>query len=519
MDLQKMYEERLTPRRKVEAFRRYVAKQKLFKNAGRAIIDRTYVSSDIRLFREEALYMKGLLVEEEYKEKLTKSVRCLEEMSDEQILSYYACVRRFRRYLVKPGDLYYAEYYILEVANLIYQDTPLEACEVLLSFWDACQEAEKIGQREQEYFDTICRLFMLAHPEVRLPLLDALEERTGRDLSGRIYEAIERGDYQNVDRFVRQNVRSWKAEELSSKKNYVNYTWQALPDVFRALDTNLTEYDVRHMLLHGFYGSMYIGDYPMTYGEEQPDKLVQVSKYLYYEYQDFSDYWKCWYYVLRESVQDLLYVIYQCIESCVRKYLHLRTKKFSVSRVVEKTYATGTDLPKDVARIKEMLQDVRFQESIEAGVQHFLKAKTILPKDRDLDYESLEIPDAIDQKRLKKARADANSVLGMLREGELNYEQAEVLEERTFVEKTTDVQEEGWSQEERQYLCLLRKENREGAAHLLEELQMPEAMMRKRINEKALELFGDLLLEWEAGSVRIIEDYETEVDEILGERA
>ena len=41
--------------------------------------------------------------------------------------------------------------------------------------------------------------------------------------------------------------------------------------------------------------------------------------------------------------------------------------------------------------------------------------------------------------------------------------------------------------------------------------------MMKRINNRALELLGDFLLEKEAGRLRILEDYEEETDRILEE--
>ena len=145
MNLQKMYEQRLTPQRKVEAFRRYVIKLKQQRNFGRDLSYYEYMQADIRLFREEALYMKGLQVEYDTHVRLSKEIRCLEEMTDEQILCYYALVKRFQQHVIGRVDMRYARYYLLELSNLIYQDTPREACEAMFSFQDAL-EAEAGGK-------------------------------------------------------------------------------------------------------------------------------------------------------------------------------------------------------------------------------------------------------------------------------------------------------------------------------------------------------------------------------------
>ena len=528
MDLQKMYEKRLTPERKVEAFRRYVIKLKRQRSLNAELREPAYARTDIRLFREEALYMKGLQAERPKPVKLTKIVRCLEEMTDEQILYYYTLVGQFKEQKAEMEDLNYAAYYLLEVANLIYQDSPLEACEVLFSFWDRLCEKAKPKEKFQEYFTVICRLFMLSNPEVLMLVVDSLEKCTGKDFSGRLYEAIERGDYREAARYVRQNARLLKVDKLCSAQNYVTYTWRAMPYIFQSLEDSFAEYDFRHMILNGFYGSMYLGEYPVLYGKEKPAKRVQVSDYMYYEYQDFSDYWKFWYYILRESAQDLLCILYYCTESCVRKAIKAPNRVFSVNKLINKNYPIGIDHPKNVEKIKGMLRDPRFQKAIEEGVQRFFTAEQIvLPKKKsqaknvpDLDYERVEVPESIDPKRLKKARSDAKSVLGMLSEGELNYESlrsCEIIHKKETEAKPA--QDEEWKQEERQYLRYLREGKKEEAEHFLSVCRIPEPVMIKRINEKALQLMGDLLLEKEAGVLKIIEDYEADVDQIVREEA
>ena len=86
LNLKQIYKLKLTPERKVEAFRRFVIKLKQQKSYGRDLNYRDYFQVDVSLFREEALYMKDLEAEADTGIRLTKEIRCLEEMTDEQIL-------------------------------------------------------------------------------------------------------------------------------------------------------------------------------------------------------------------------------------------------------------------------------------------------------------------------------------------------------------------------------------------------------------------------------------------------
>lgn len=570
MNLQKMYEQRLTPQRKVEAFRRYVIKLKQQRNFGRDLSYYEYVQADIRLFREEALYMKGLDADCDTHVRLDREIRCLEEMSDEQILCYYTLVKSFQADVVERADRFYAGYYFLELANLIYQDTPKEAYEAMCSFWDALEAGMngKFSEECREYFCTVCRLFMLAFPELMPDIVGRLEERTDRDWSGRAYEAVEKGAYEAAGMFVVQNARGLKEVERHPEKDYAVHAWKALPYVFRMLERDLKAYDFRHMILNGFYASAYMGEYPVMCGGKRERKTVQVSRYMYYEYQDFSDYWKCWYYVLRESVQDLLCVIYQYTESRMRRHFKAAPRKGSAHRIICKSYAAGADHPQDVAKIKELLQDEQFLQSIEDGVLAYLTEEGIsLPKRerragkkaettaQELDYEEIRGTAVIDREKLKQARADAEQVLGMLSQGEIAYEEpvsgrksgsfrigdmqkretgtacqpAGAPKEETSTARRKDgghrKQESAetpnitapFTSAEKQYLRLLRADDRAAAEEFLRAMQMPEAVMMKHINDKALECLGDVLLEKEAGRLCILTDYEEETDRILEE--
>ena len=580
LNLKQIYKLQLTPERKVEAFRRFVIKLKQQKSYGRSLSSRDYFQVDVSLFREEALYMKDLDVEADTHIRLTKEIRCLEEMTDEQILCYYTLVKRFRKNELERASMAYARYYMLEVVNLIYQETPEEAYEVLFSFWEALNRNKKVSGECAEYFCQICQLFMLAHQQLMPDMLLELERQSGRDWTGEAFAQLEQGDYSGAARFVQQNARLLKAEEVRSDAEDVRYVWEAMPSVFRALEEKLADYDFRHVIMNGFYTSVYIGDYPVKNASLERPKRVSLSKYMYYEYQEYSGYWRFWYYVLRRSVQDLLNVIRQYTRACVRRYLRLSGGKCTAARLLNKNYTGGADRPQEVEHLKRMVADPRFEAAVQEGVSSFLRENGIPVPERkrrknvkeqaDMDYEGAAASPAVDLCRLKKARADADLVLGMLSEGEIAYAETEPQEPENvppdaegleafwmpenerygignvfagterrgpdFVSGETQanaevLQKQGsaadekdgladvrWSPEERKYLRLLRTGGGEAAAEWLRALQMPENIMMKQINEKALCLLGDLLLERREGAVCVIEDYEGDADRITEER-
>lgn len=156
-----------------------------------------------------------------------------------------------------------------------------------------------------------------------------------------------------------------------------------------------------------------------------------------------------------------------------------------------------------------------------------------------MDYGEMAPAAVVDADKLRQAREDADSVLDMLSEGEIGYEEASLQEPEAGVSDIagmTDLPERVYdalgaaetavssgtdlllTPEEREYLRALRTGDGKAAAKQADTLQMPENIMIRRINEKALESLGDVLLERFGGQVCIIEDYKEEVDRILGER-
>lgn len=523
MNLKEMYRLKMTPERMVEAFRRFVIKLKQQKYFGRQLDYRDYQRGDPTLFREEALYLKDLDAEYDRNVRLTQEIRCLEEMTDEQILRYRTLVKDFRKNTAEQADMAYARYYMLEIVNLIYQDTASEAFEVLFSFWDALDDRMKLDGVGTEYFYQLCQLFMLAHQELIPRMMEELEQRSGRDLSGQALVRIEAGDYEQAAKFVIQNARLLKKEDIESDAVYIRRTWEAMPFVFEQLSARLADYDFPRRVLDGFYASAYIGDYFVKGADEEHRKMVTVSKYVYYEYQEYSAYWKYWYYVLRESVQDFLSVVRQYTQYYVRKYSGTGRGKCTASRFLKKSYERGADRTPDVERLKAMVSDERFETAVQEGVLlYFTEKKIPLPEKKKrgpakptaqaIDYGETEVPAVVDQERLQKARKDADLVLGMLSEGEIDYEGGK---EEPPEPTLPAVSAGSWEPEEIAYLGFLRAGNRTGAEAYLGSLGMPENRMMKAINEKALTMMEDILLERVEGTVKILEDYEEEVDRIL----
>lgn len=523
MNLREMYTLKMTPERMVEAFRRFVIKLKQQKYFGQHLDYQDYRRGDPTLFREEALYLKDLDARHGRNVRLDQEIRCLEEMTDEQILCYYTKVKDFRNNITGQESPGYAAYYMLEIVNLIYQDTAAEAFEALFSFWDALDERKRTGGIGTEYFYNICQLFMLAHQELIPRMIEELERRSGRDWSGQALVQIEAGDYRQAARFVIQNARLLKKEDIESEAAWVRHTWGAMPLVFEQLAARFADYDFRRRILDGFYASAYIGDYYVKGADEGRKKMVTVSKYMYYEYQEYSAYWKYWYYVLRESVQDFLNVIRQYTQASIRKYLRIGSGKCTASRFLNKSYGQDADRLKNVEQLKAMAADERFLTAVQEGVLQYFKENQIplpvkkkrgpaKPEAQAIDYGEAKVPAAVDQERLRQARKDADLVLGMLHEGEIDYESAK---EEPARQREPAAGEPVWEPEEIAYLGFLRAGDQKGAADCLKSLQMPEVRMMKQINEKALAILEDILLERTDGAVGILEDYEEEVDRIL----
>lgn len=532
MNLRQMYERNMTPERRVEAFRRFVIRLKQQKSFGRELSSRDYFQVDTALFREEALYMKGLDAECDTGVRLTKEIRCLEEMTDEQILCYYTLVKRFRNNVMERVSMAYARYYMLEVVNLIYQDTPGEACRTLFAFWDALNAGKKVSPECTEYFYQLCQLFMLAYEELMPGIVAELELRSGRDWSGKTLEQIARGDYRCAAQFVLQYGRLLKKEDICSEAADIRHTREALPFVFARLEERFPDSDFRNAVLNGFYAAMYIGDYPVLGGIRRGRQTVSLSEYRYYEYQEYSDYWRYQYFVLRESVQDFLNVVRQYTHSCVRSVLKLGAGKCSAVRFLKKSYEHGADRPADVAHLKKMVEDERFEAAVKEGVLLCLEELGVPIPERkrrerrkkvseEIDYGCPVRQAPVDPERLRQARADADSVLDMLSEGEIDYaggtEPAPEVPAPLAAPDPGEEPDGEWTPDERHYFGLVREGKAEEASQYLLALQMPEQVMMKRINEKALEMLGDILLERRGRAVCILEDYEAEADRIWKE--
>jgi len=530
MDLRRIYELKMTPERRVEAFRRYVIKLKTRK-WGHNSRHYDYYKVDLSFFREEALYMKGLDANYDTHVRITREVRCLEEMSDEQILCYYTLVKDFRRNAINEANMLYIKYYILELANLIYQDTPKDALAAMSAFWDALNKERKISGDIAEYFYDVCCLFMTTHTEIAKEMVLFLEAKSGRDWSGRGFLKIEKGNYEEACQYVRQNARLLKKEEICSQEDYIKHTWNAMPYVFKALEENLEAYDFRHVILNGFYASAYIPNYPISKQNDRDKKTVRVSRYAYFERQSYSDYWRYWYYILRESVQDLLNLIHLYTESYMREYFLIRGKrKLSPLRILNKAYMSGADRMQDVEVLKSMIIDGGFESAIQKGVLAYLacsqvelprrEKKTAVTKaGESMDYGERAPAASIDHESLKKAREDARSVLRMLKEGEIDYEnQKEPTEKIQQTESPKEPSDEPvLNQAEKAYIGFLCQEAQEQAEAYLKTLKMPENIMVKTINEKALVLFGDILLEKEDGEVRVLEEYQEKAAELASQ--
>ncbi len=600
-----------TPEQNVQAFRRYVERKMMKYGSSSYYMADTW---DKDYFSGEAQFMKDLEVAGPMHVKITRNAHYLHEMTDEQILCYYSLVHAFQENQIPKCQIFYARYYMLEVANQIYQNTAAEAWEALLVFWTRLRKAKKLGVSDP-YFINLCSLFSVAHPELAVQVADDLAETGCREYGGRLYAQIKDGDYSEAGQYVRSYARLLKAEEMFGEEEFRVHTWKAFPEVFAALEEAFGKAVFCKMVLDGRVKEHWLDTYPVGRDSEAEAEDILVTDYCTFRYK-LAGRWVRTGYELSELAQDFLKMVHLYTESFFREYFLCPKRKRSAARVLGKSYVYTSSSTKMVERAKKMLEDPRFEQAIAEGVREYIrKNQIVLPvKEKkktkseelyEMDHEGIEASGTIDLALLAKARQDAESVLSMLHDGEIDYTQEDaarssrkLTEEeagnvRTLADgntvngisasesaagrNTTDrnVSEterhgaemaacrisggekhgegkftaaaectEGngdstgkvsavnsgmaesagaeesenviFTPEEQAYLHCLLAEDVSGARTICRTARMPENVMFRNINQKALDLFEDVLLERTEDGIEILEDYRAELERRLG---
>lgn len=556
LNLKTLREMTETPETRIQSFRRFVIKEK---NNYRRMDYNPYHTNwplmDSERFLKEANYLKDFEVDYNTHVKLTKEIDYLEDMSDEQILCYYTLVREFHQNIIGRINVFYAKYYVLELANLVYQPNPVKACQRIFEFWDALVAAKK-RTYEDAYLKNICDLFIIAHPEVITFVVEELRKRGCIQFDRTIYDEIKVGDYRHAKEFVRFNARLLKEEELLENEDYIRSAWSALPYVFAQLSKQYPskESSFEQVILKGWYERYSVKVLPMKDYVSRNYSNRIINAYEFYEWTPYLNAWGKKMYVLEESVQDLLNLIYAYTESYLREAYGAKSKrKRSSARVLNKKYTNSRDDVRNLSRIKKFLQEEVFSSAIADGIKDYVAAekiqfpqkeskKTYVDQLYEMDHAKV-LPNLvqIDVDKLHQARVDADTVVTLLHQGEIDYDapnqgKTTVVENvihtlTVSVEKestSTKQEREGikteeskeslpeFTKEEASYLRCLLKEDRQGQNEVLRQLQIPENIMIKQINQKALELFSDVLIEKDSEGVYLVEDYTEELSKMVG---
>ena len=139
-----------------------------------------------------------------------------------------------------------------------------------------------------------------------------------------------------------------------------------------------------------------------------------------------------------------------------------------------------------------------------------------------MDHLTLQSMNAqIDLDKLSMARRDADSIIGLLHHEEIAYETEFEVKEESCMDSVTDdtlIENNGstqFTELEHLYLNALCEGELSKACELSRQAHIPENVMVRNINEKAIDIFSDVLLEKVDGEVTIVEDYMNELTKIL----
>lgn len=560
LNLKTLREMTETKETRIQSFRRFVIREK---NNYRRMDYNPYHTNwtlmDSERFLKEANYLKDFQPDYNTHVKLTKEIDYLEDMSDEQILCYYTLVREFHQNIIGRINVFYAKYYVLELANLVYQQNPTDALLRIFEFWDALVAAKK-RTYEDAYLKNICDLFIIAHPDLITLVVEELRRRGCIQFERTIFDEIKVGDYRHAKEFVRYNARLLKEEELLAQEDYSQSAWNALPYVMTQLSKQYRgkESSFEQVILKGGYEIHSVKVLPMKHYISKNYSNRIINPYEYFEWTPYANAWRKKSYVLEESVQDLLNLIYAYTESFMREAYGAKNKrKRSAARVLNKKYSNSGDDVRNLSRIKKLLEEDVFSNAIEDGIKDYVAAekiqfpeketkKTYVEQLYEMDHAKVtQNIVQIDIDKLHQARADADTVVTLLQQGEIDYDaprqgkltdvedvihtlttpvkneststkqEGNIERERTQPENSQDSMPD-FTKEEASYLRCLLKGDEQGQNEVLSMLQIPENIMIKQINQKALKLFSDVLIEKDSAGVYLVEDYMEELSKMLG---
>ena len=223
---------------------------------------------------------------------------------------------------------------------------------------------------------------------------------------------------------------------------------------------NRREIPFRELISAGKEKRIYLNLWPVQGIQTQSrDQIRSGDGITYYKEKAYGQAHR-WYrqeWQLYASTGDLLYAIYVYAESYMRERFGGPGRSRSMTRILKKNYRRSEDPPRQIRAMKALLQDSTFDKAIETGVENYLtdhpqilqdwqrsqreqkerkkrtqavrraasgrkKREEVKSRQKqiiyDMDHEQPDLSRKIDKDRLKQARKDMDSILGMLQEGD-----------------------------------------------------------------------------------------------------
>lgn len=532
-------------KRALREFRQFVEREK---NKRKGAFFFTFTADEGVIFMEEYKYLQKIFPHPEEMVcpfvPLQKQVLFYDEMTDGQILAYFSMIS-FLQAVSVPGYieneedlnlqryLYYSGFYMLEVANMIHDTSAAIALHRITSIYDIFYSYVEVKDRSayQKYMIALLDSFMIAHPEVKEAVL-TFYRRKGISLYQNTWEEIRERNFDYASDYVRTFARQLKEKDRTGEKEYVKHAWYALKNVFEELSERLPGF--LDLITAGYFQNIVLDILPVIGIQNADLKQLQVTSgtaVRRIKAYGGPDQWVRERWIPYEGTGDYLSVIYIYTESFIREKIGAPKRGRSASKVLKKKYARSNDPIKNIMTMKRQLESDDFVKAIERGVDRYLMAhpQAIQKKKKnqknllaDMDYEKPENKITLDPDKLRQAKRDMNTVIGLLHEEEIDYHRDEILtgEEAESKTEATDksINEQSLLNEvEKAFLKYIFTGNEKEAGLLLQRTSLSERILMKQINEKAIEEIDDVILENRCGKIVCIEDYLDEIRRWIGE--
>lgn len=533
----------------LQEFRRFV---QLEKNKRQGAFFFSLLPDEGHIFQEEMRYLHKIFDEEENLltpfTPLEKMVIFYDELSDEQLACYFSLIPFFQSLKNAGKDiqeelalekyLYYGYLYLLEAANLWEEKSPEQAFETIKTLYDQFNLVLK-GKKKEEgkcFMLSLLDSMGIAYPELMQSILSYMNQK-GISPYSSSWSQIRSGDFSYATLYVQKNARLLKKADLDMRKDYVSHAWRALPLVFDSLDERYERMSFRELLSQGKSEQVFLHLLPIKGIQSSAKQSITVDSF--HEIKrikayGYGDQWTRSVWSLYEGTGDFLRIIYIYTESFMREYLKQSKRGRSIAQILRKTYKNTGDQPQNIVLMKKLLSDQAFEACIKAGVERYLEDYQVKAPEKEkksrkpklsqrekkqlelyeMDHEQPEQVFSLDKGKLAQAKKDMNYIVDLLHEEEIDYDSQRnhsvevtplMVEQKITV--TEYESESAFSKQEADYLDLLLHEDWQQLKSFLDHQPVSEAILVKEINRKAIDLFGDILLEYEQGRFHIIEDY------------